>query len=165
MRKATSIAMVLLFLLATSPGPALADSPHFVSATASIDTSNGDLTVSFKEAGLGSAVTVNYDFTAEATADYGCVNGGGNHPQATNKDTVAGPVTGTATFTSTKAGNITGSFSTEPPPLPSGFSCPSGQTLVLADVTYSDITLNDTTNGVSASIPGSVSAVFFTFKK
>ncbi len=37
-------------------------------------------------------------------------------------------------------------------PLPSSLTCPSGQTFVLACVSYTDITLTDTTNGVTANI-------------
>jgi hypothetical protein len=36
---------------------ALADSPHFISATNSIDTSTGALVTSFKDAGLGTGTT------------------------------------------------------------------------------------------------------------
>jgi hypothetical protein len=39
-------------------------------------------------------------------------------------------------------------------PLSSGsFACPSGQRLVLACVTYTNIVLTETTNGVTADIP------------
>ena len=48
------------------------------------------------------------------------------------------------------------------PPAATGFSCPGGQTLVLADVSYK-ATLSDTTNGVSTDV--SASRVFFTFGK
>ena len=175
MRTMKVASFVLLFMTVMTVGIVLADSPHFVSASTSIDTAGctglpqpsgcGDATVSFKEAGLGSAVTVNYDFSGNATADYGCINGGGKHPQASNKEASGGPVSSTASFTSTKAGNITGSFSVAPPPPPGTFSCPSGQTAVLADVTYSDLALTDTTNSIDATVsPTSVTSVFFTFK-
>jgi hypothetical protein len=46
-------------------------------------------------------------------------------------------------------------------PLSAGsFSCPSGQTLVLASVSYTNITLTDTTNNVSTSV-ADTSRTFF----
>jgi hypothetical protein len=38
------------------------------------------------------------------------------------------------------------------PPSAGSFSCPNGQRLVLASVSYTNIELTDTTNGVSASL-------------
>jgi hypothetical protein len=38
-------------------------------------------------------------------------------------------------------------------PLTSNLTCPGGQTFVLACVSYSNITLVDTTNNVTANIP------------
>ncbi len=146
--------------------PAFAASPHFNNASASIVSSGsqaGDLTVSWKEAGLGNNLLITYVASANATADYGCVNGGGNHPKASNKLTVSGPVSGTGTFNSGKNGAISASL-TLPPPSAGSFTCPSGQTLVLADVSYTNIVLMDTTNSITANIPGTLSMTFFTFK-
>jgi hypothetical protein len=53
--------------------------------------------VNWDEAGLGQQ-QVNYTLSADATAIYACINGGGNHPKATNKQTVAGQVNNGATF-------------------------------------------------------------------
>jgi hypothetical protein len=58
----------------------------------------GALVVNWDEAGLGQQ-QVNYTLSADATAIYACINGGGNHPKATNKQTVAGQVNNGATFT------------------------------------------------------------------
>ncbi len=166
MRRITTIMTLLLFVLATTPGPALADSPHFIGTASVVGINNdGSLTVSWKEAGLGSNVLIDYAFTADATADYGCVNKGGNHPQASNKETVQGPVSATGSFSSGKNGTIRGSLTIEAPAPPSDFSCPGkNQVLVLADITYSNLALTDTTNNVSATLDAtSVSRIFFTF--
>jgi hypothetical protein len=56
-----SLAAALLL----GPGVAWADSPHFISATDSIDKNTGDLSVSFKEAGLGSGTTIDYTISAD----------------------------------------------------------------------------------------------------
>jgi hypothetical protein len=71
-------------------------------------------------------------------------------PSAKNKTTVNGPVTATGTFNSGKNGNVTASLTVNPPP--SDISCPSGQTLKLASVSYTDVTLTDTTNNISVRL-------------
>jgi hypothetical protein len=67
------------------------------------------------------------------------------------KTTVAGPVSATGTFNSGKNGQVTASLTVNPPP--SDISCPPGQSLELASVSYTNITLTDTTNGVMISVP------------
>jgi hypothetical protein len=130
---------------------------HFFSTSMSINDS-GALVVSWDEAGVGQQ-TVNYTLTADGSATYACINGGGNHPKATNKATVNGPVSASGSFPATKNGRVTGSLSAGPPSAGS-FSCPSGQTLVLASVSYTNIVLSDTTNGVSENL-GSISKTYF----
>jgi hypothetical protein len=111
---------------------------------------HGGLFVTFSEVGLGSNDGTNYLVTADATATYGCINNGSKHPKAANKETVSGPVSATATFTSDKNGKVSGSIAV--PPLPAGsFDCPPGQTLVLSDVT----------NNVSVTYPGPYSLSFY----
>src|SRR6266516_3274212 len=57
----------------------------------------------------------------------------------------------TGTFTSGKDGQVTASLTVNPPA--SDISCPPGQSLELASVSYTNITLTDTTNGVMISVP------------
>jgi hypothetical protein len=150
----TTIAMAL----AVGLGVAWAANPHFIFAKASLDKEN-NLVIAFKEAGLGSNQLIHYVASADSTATYQCVNHGGKCPQAANKTTVSGPVSGEATFSSGKNGQITQSLTVSPPPLPADFSCPNGQVLEVAAVTYSNITLTDTTNGIPADVtPTSLSA-------
>jgi hypothetical protein len=132
-------------------GAAYATSPHFVSASDAINDL-GDLVVSFKEAGLGTNQLIAYTAAADGTAQYACINKGGNHPQASNKETVSGPVSATGAFSSGKNGQVTASLTVDPPG-PGNFSCPSGQSFVLASVSYTDVSITDTTNGVSESLP------------
>jgi hypothetical protein len=134
---------------------ALATSPHFISASATLNA-DGSLTANFKEAGLGTNQNIDYALTADATATYVCVNNGGANPSAKNKTTVAGPVTATGTFNSGKNGNVTASLTVQPPP--SDIACPPGQSLELALVTYTNVKVTDTTNNVSISIPGTFSS-------
>lgn len=146
--------MVLVFaafLVAAVLGmpSAHAQSPHFIRASGSLDN-DGSLTVSFKEAGLGTNQNINYVLSADATATYVCVNRGGANPSAHNKTTVAGPVTASGTFSSGRNGQVTASLTAEPPP--SDIACPPGQSLQLAEVSYTNVLLTDTTNGESIGV-------------
>jgi hypothetical protein len=151
MRRVGIIAVLSMLLVAFAASAALAQNEHFVRASGSLNN-NGTLTVSFKEAGLGTNQNITYVLSADATATYVCVNRGGANPSAQNKTTVAGPVSSTGTFSSGKNGSVTASLTVSPPP--SDISCPSGQSLQLAQVTYNNVTLTDTTNNVTADIPG-----------
>jgi hypothetical protein len=67
------------------------------------------LVVSFDERGLGN-LNIDYTVTADATATYACINGGGNHPQAANKETVNDDVSGSGSF-EPKNGRVVASLS------------------------------------------------------
>lgn len=143
-----------LLLLLAAALPANADSPHFIQASARLSGTN--LIVSFKEAGLGNNQLIIYVARADATATYVCVNRGGGNPSAANKTTISGPVTATGTFSSGKNGQVTASLTLSPPG-PGSFSCPPGQRLELAQASYTNVSLTDTTNNVTASIAGTFS--------
>jgi len=128
---------------------ALSTSPHFINASGTLNA-NGSLTVNFKEAGLGTNQNISYTLSADATATYVCVNKGGSNPSAQNKTTVAGPVSAGGTFNSGKNGNVTASLTVNPPP--SDISCPNGQRLELASVSYTNVTLTDTTNNITENL-------------
>jgi hypothetical protein len=136
---------------------ALADSPHFLFANSSVSSTTGALTVSFKDAGLGTAVSsVQITLTVDnATAVYQCFNNGGNHPKAGNKETVSMSLTTTGTFP-VRNGQTTGSLSVGPPSQ-GDFSCPSGQSLFLQSVTYSGITVSDATGNSLGATPDPIS--------
>ncbi len=147
MKRFTMLTVCLLALATFMVTAAQAQSPHFIKTSASVQN-NGNLTVSFKEAGLGSNVNIDYLASANGSATYGCINGGGNHPKATNKETVNGPVSAGGTFSSGQNGTISQSL-TIAPPGPGNFSCPGGQTLLLGTVSYSNVSISDNTNSVS----------------
>jgi hypothetical protein len=155
------VLFALAALLATAAAAvpaALADSPHFISASASVDRSS-NLVATFKEAGLGNnATSAGIRLSADATAVYQCFNNGGNHPKAGNKETVSGPVSNSGAF-DVRHGSTSGSISVGPPP-PGDFTCPSGQTLHLTSVDYTNVTLADisVTPTDVASIPGTFSS-------
>jgi hypothetical protein len=172
MRRAIGFVSVCLLLLATTPLTSLAQTSgaHFFSATGSVETNAnntlgapvGALVVNFDEAGLGNiSGEVAYSLSANATANYACINGGSNHPKAANKETVNGPVTAAGQFTPTKNGRVIAALFAAAPSA-GDFSCPSGQTLVLASVSYTSIVLTDTTDNVSTAV-ANTSNTFFTF--
>jgi hypothetical protein len=150
MKRRIAVLALVFVAFALIAQQALAVSPHFISANARLSGTN--LVVSFKEAGLGTNQNITYTASADATATYVCVNKGGANPSAQNKTTVAGPVSATGTFSSGKNGNVTASLTLNPPP--SDISCPPGQSLQTAQVSYTNVAITDTTNGVTESIPG-----------
>ena len=128
-------------------GAAFAESPHFVGdAPTSID-GTGNLTIKWKEAGLGSNTVVNYEARAFAIAHYQCVNRGNKCPKASNKKDVQGPLVEPGSFSSGKNGAINGSLTISPPEVAP--FCPSGQHEVLASVDYTGIEIADVSNGVT----------------
>jgi hypothetical protein len=135
---------------------ASAAAPKFHAATSSVNNA-GALVVAFDERGLGND-NVDYTLTADATALYACLNRGGNHPQAANTESFEDQVSGGGSF-EVKNGRVVASL-TAGPLLAPQFTCPSGQRRVLAAVTYTNIVLTDTTNGVSTDVPDA-SRTFF----
>jgi hypothetical protein len=146
-----TVAAAAVLTLAFGAGLASATSgAHFFSATGSV-ADNGALQVSWDEAGLGQN-TVNYTLSAQSSATYACINGGGNHPKAANKQSVNGPLSSPNTGFKPDNGRVRVTNGLSVGPLPSTLTCPSGQTFVLACVSYTSITLTDTTNNVAANI-------------
>ena len=153
---------LVLATLVGSAGVVWAESPHFITAHSTFSSTAGTLSCSWKESGLGDNASISYECSADGKATYACINKGGNHPSATNKETVAGPVSASGTFSSGKNGSIIGSL-TLLPPGPGAFSCPPGQKLVLGQVAYCNLDLADTTTPLDAEVaPTSVSACLST---
>jgi hypothetical protein len=155
MRRLTLAIAGVGLLLVAGIAMAISGSFHFANASAS----GLQLSVSFKETGLGNtgASNVTIDVNANATANYECINGGSNHPKAANKETVSGPVTGAGNFPVSN-GQTTGTILVSLPG-PGNFSCPSGQNLVLASGTFSNITITDVTvgDGPVSTTPSTIS--------
>jgi hypothetical protein len=157
-RKLLSLALAVVATFVLGATSVLADSPHFLYANASIDNSTGALTVAFKDAGLGTGVSsIAVTLNANATAEYQCWNNGGKHPKAGNKETVEGPLTNSDDFL-VSHGQVTASITVGPPGQGS-FSCPSGQTLYLMSVTYSDIIVSDGTGNSAGATPDPIGPV------
>ena len=131
------IPMVLVLAAGAVAAPiAWAGSPHFVGAVSATRTGNS-LTVSGKEAGLGNEEQVHIVLSATAA----CVNKGEKNPGAANKHSVSAeknePVqNGQANFSLT----VTATFKPEcAPPM---------------TVQFTNVTVSDTTNNLSKSLPG-----------
>ena len=148
------IAIAAAGLSASAITPALAANPHFTQASAARQGNN--LVCSFKEAGLGDNEQVNIQCSATANTQYSCVNGGGKIPKDAKKTTISQETSTQGTF-SADNGQVTGTLTLQAPPSPppsSVLTCPNGQTATLIGVTYTNVKVTDTTNGVTKNIPG-----------
>ncbi len=154
--KSLAVAAVAFLVTVVMASPASAVAAKFHRATGSV-ASNGALVVSFDERGLGNE-NIDYTLRADSTAVYACINGGGNHPKAANKETINDDLSANASF-EPKNGRVQASISAGPISAGS-FACPNGQRLVLASVNYWNIVLTDTTNGTSVNV-AATSRVFF----
>jgi hypothetical protein len=137
MRRLIVLTALALATAAVAVPAAWAGSAHFINNAFSITRSDDTLTVSGKEAGLGDEAQIHVVLSATAL----CINGGGNHPKAVNKASLSAagdfPVqNGKADFTL----SVTATFQPEcSPPM---------------TVAFTDVTVTDTTNGLSHSFAG-----------
>jgi len=156
MRRTLSLAAALLALLAVAASGAwAAGSAHFIKNASSATLSGQSLACKFKEAGLASGSVETVTCSATQTIVYECVNNGGKNPSASNKQSFTRTVSRSGTFTADKNGNIVGSLTLEPLSAAQvGFSCPPGQTVTLVSVSYSNVSVTDTTSGASIALPG-----------
>ena len=135
MRRLLVAAVMALITAAVAVPVAWAGSPHFVSNTVTATRTDNSLTVSGKEAGLGDEAQVHIVVSATAV----CINPGGNHPKAENKQSVSSegnfPVqNGKAEFSLT----LTATFQPDcSPPM---------------TVEFRNVTVTDTTNGISKNL-------------
>jgi hypothetical protein len=167
MRKIGIIAVLSLLVTALAAVPVLAQSGHFVTGggnapRVSGPAANGDLTISGKVAGLG-GTTFQITATADAQATYACRTGGGEFPNAANKQDVGGVVTATTGPQPTPR-NGQASFTLTLQEPTSTLTCPPGQTRVLVSVSYTNLTLTLREDGQlsdTVTIPGTFSRVFF----
>lgn len=126
--KAASMSMAAILIL-TVTGIAVGSGPHFKSASGSVD-SDFDLVVSFDEVGVGNT-TINYSVTATKAATYCSTTGSGSATVSAgaSKNNVSVP-----------------SFDTE-------IAADLSANVSLKSVTFSSITITDTTNNVSTTVP------------
>jgi hypothetical protein len=130
---------------------------HFFPDTSASVNDLGALVVHIDEAGVGTS-EIKYTLTANAKAIYACINGGENHPKAANKEEKVGQVSSSGSFQA-EHGRVEANMPPTGPLSPGSFTCPSGQKLVLAAVTYTNIVLTDLKDKVTDEL-GSVSRTF-----
>jgi hypothetical protein len=157
MRRIAILALVVA-AAAISTTAALAGNAHFIKSATGATLSGADLNCFFKEAGLESGSVENISCNATEDITYECVNNGGKNPSASNKTAFRTDVSGSGTFPADKNGNVVGNVTTAHSSAADlGFRCPSGQTVTLVSVTYSNVTITDSTSGATISIPGTFS--------
>ena len=149
MRRSIIVGAAVFMTLLVGSTAALAASPHFINASAA--RSGDDLVVSWKEAGLGDNLNIDYTASATATRVDSCVNGGGKVPKDPKKTTTVADVNSAGTF-SVQNGQVTASLTISPPA--TTLVCPSGQTATLISLSYTNVRITDTTNGIFRDIPG-----------
>jgi hypothetical protein len=132
----------LLFAGASMTVVAVAESPHFVGTPTCSKSLSSGLTCSGKAAGLGNGPTLAFLTASSVTAQYNCVNKGGNI--APGQPVVTQNVTGPSQTITPHNGQITFSPTIPPPAPPSAASeCPNGNwTLKLTHLTYSGVVLH-----------------------
>jgi hypothetical protein len=135
--------------------------PHFIKNLVTSSVSDaGALVVDFKESGLPSGAVETITLSTTASATYAYINNGGHHPQASNKETVVAQLSTSGQFTADQNGNIVGELTISPPPSTISPNVP-GQTLVLANVSYTGSSLTDSTSGASFNAVPDASRTFF----
>jgi hypothetical protein len=157
MRRIALVVISAVITVVMGASAALADSPHFLFATNSIDTSTGALNTAFKEVGLGTGTTsVTIALTAGATATYQCYNKAGNKPQGVPKTVGPTGVSSSAAF-DVRNGQTTGT-AVAGPLGPGSFTCPPGQLRFLDAVSYSNTVLTDQGGNFINATPDPISA-------
>src|SRR6266567_4815794 len=156
MKRLSILTLAMVALAGFMAITVFAQNAHFMRCSSSTVDASGNLSVSFRIAGLGSGASDTITATTTATATWGCLNGGQQCPNAANKFTSSEKLSGDLTVTAGHNGSASGTI-TLCPAKPANF-CPNGQTMVLISVTYSDVTLTNsatsdtcTTDGGSAS--------------
>jgi hypothetical protein len=137
-RRILSLLVGIVFVGVLAATGAWAGSPHFVSIN--VDRTDDSLCLLAKEAGLGDEAQVHIVLSATAL----CINGGGNHPKAVNKESVSSggdfPVQNGHADVEDQELCVTATF--QPP-------CSPPMT-----VEFTNVVVQDTTNGLTVSFPG-----------
>jgi hypothetical protein len=148
MRRITIPLLALLMVGSVMVGTGMAQSggAHFQkkSVTAVLQT-NGNLTVSWVEAGLGN-FNIDYSLAGNVDATYFCRTQSGNIPNANNKHTVSAAASANGSF-EPKNGKVTASLTLVAPPAPSDEppTCGTGQSLDIQSITWTNVVLTDLT--------------------
>jgi hypothetical protein len=124
---------------------------HYMAADDEV-VSDARLRAFWDEAGVGQG-TVTYTLDFVRTQVLACVNGGDNQPTDKKKHSRASRGSATGTFSPENGRLVAELFSDNVPSAPSLLSCPSGQVATTLSVSYTEVVLTDTNNGVSVGLP------------
>jgi hypothetical protein len=150
MKRLTILTLAVIALSTFMATTVRAQSPHFIKGPTATLTSDGDLCVSFKEAGLGST-PITYTISAGSeNFTFQCFTRNGNTPQGDPNGVSFSNVSAQTTLTPHN-GQITGSLCLIPDQ--DGASC-QGHGLVLKFIAaeYDSVTFCDTTNNICSSL-------------
>lgn len=124
-----------------------ASKPQFLRAP-SAQLGSPKVIIKWTEVGLGLVDSVDYTATTTAAARFQCVNRGNNCPAASNKEDVLVELTVGGRFGVDKNGRISDSLTILAPE--STLVCPGNQVVGVVRVVFTEITLTDETNKISA---------------
>ena len=155
MRRVMTI-VILCMLVGPAGTPIRADSPHYLKANASINTTDACYEVQIKEAGLGNSgsgpSSVSYDLSCTASFTAACVTKNGkNFVQGQPK---SGSSSGSSLTTlQVRNGSTSGTLTL----CPSAFTlpdpgCTGSQTLYITAASYSSCTLDDGLGNAGAGL-------------
>jgi len=152
----TEIIALLAFAMLANTSLVFAASPHFIGTPTITKNPNFSLTSNFKAAGLANVVSNVFlssfgggnRSSFGGTAELQCVNPGGNNPPP--KQVTFGPLQGQVASIQPRDGQITGTVTLGPPPLPSASQiCPNPNwSILLLSVTYFNVVLHIQQSGV-----------------
>jgi hypothetical protein len=118
---------------------------------------DGEVSISFKENGLDPNTTVTYLAGSTVTASYACFNVTGT--SCIQRESITDVSNTPGGFTSNSRGIASGALSLAP--TASTLVCSTTPTPTLLSVSYSNINLQDVSNGVTAKVsPTSLSATY-----
>jgi hypothetical protein len=129
---------------------------HFVpgGTSSAVAAGTGALTVNFHEAGLGTNEAVDITLSGDANATYQWFNHGGNKPQG-QPFNVNETFAVSGTFFSDQNGQIDGSLSVNPPSVDEFLATNHAANWIpVLSVSYTNVVVTDTTNGVSTQDAG-----------
>ena len=138
---------VALVATAAVAGAIAASKPSFLRAP-SAQLGSPKVIIKWTEVGLGLVDSVDYTATTTAAARFQCVNRGNNCPAASNKEDVLVELTVGGRFDVDKNGRISDSLTILAPE--STLVCPGNQVVSVVRVVFTEITLTDETNKISA---------------
>jgi hypothetical protein len=150
---------VLAFAVACNDSTTAPEAPSFKATTPGTGASTwdfanvsvnstGNLVIAFKVHGVGNN-DVTFALSGTARTVYGCINGGSNHPKASNKEGTDTEFSTQFTFDPTNGGiNTTATF-----PVPgTSLVCPGGQSVFLISVRYFGLSFTNSTAGEVATL-------------